>query len=81
MSNRSIGLYRYQQWCERLRSLEHQASLVRRIDPVTGRVVEILPPTSKPKRHRRKPVRIVWRSYDDVVMTVLNAMSKEGERR
>jgi hypothetical protein len=81
MSNRSIGLYRYKQWREHLRSLERQASLVRRIDPQTGQVIGVLPATGKPKRRTRKPVRIVWRSYDDVVMTVLDAMRKERERR
>jgi hypothetical protein len=49
-------------------------SPVRLIDPQSGEVIAILPVSGKPKR--RKPVRIVWRSYDDVVMRTLDEMRK-----
>jgi hypothetical protein len=87
MSNRSIGLYRYQQWRERHRS--PKASPVRRIDPQTGKLIAILPASGKPKVAVCRPVRrrrIVWRR-DDVVMRVLDELRKpdqrllEGERR
>jgi hypothetical protein len=79
MSNR-VGLYRYQQWRERHRL--PKASLVRRIDPVSGAVVQILPASGwrkMPQKVRKKSSpakrRRIWR-FDDVALRMLDEMGK-----